>query len=121
MTDIKHTLERIDALLNTAQVAELLGIDAKTVRALVSQGRLERIVITSRCIRFDPEDVEKFKRESRCLSTNRKTAASGTMTSNMRGGVSTVRRGKTQSAPLKPWNAQSDLKPRPVAITTPEK
>lgn len=46
-----------DRFMTTDQVAELLQVDPKTVRALVSGGHLVAVRLGKRLMRFDPRDV----------------------------------------------------------------
>ena len=48
-------------LLTTEQVAELLSVDAKTVRTLADNGDMRVVRIGKRCLRFDPADVEELR------------------------------------------------------------
>lgn len=45
-------------LLNKAEVAEKLRVSTQTVNRMVKTGELPRIVLSSRTIRFRPQDVE---------------------------------------------------------------
>lgn len=45
-------------LLTTEEVAEIMRVDVKTVRALVEAARLRVVRLGKRCVRFDPRDVE---------------------------------------------------------------
>jgi excisionase family DNA binding protein len=45
-------------LLTTEQVAQILKVkDRKTVRKLVKSGKLRRVIMGERSVRFRPEDV----------------------------------------------------------------
>jgi len=47
----------LEPLLTTPEVAQILGCDEKTLRALVDDGKLRRVLIGKRIVRFDPADV----------------------------------------------------------------
>jgi excisionase family DNA binding protein len=49
----------VDALLTTAQVAELLAVSERTIKRLVARRGL-RCVRLGRSLRFDPADVSRF-------------------------------------------------------------
>ena len=48
------------ALLTAKQVADILGITVRSVRTLVSLGRLPRVNVLDRAVRFHPDDVAAF-------------------------------------------------------------
>ena len=50
----------IEPLLTTEEVAQILRVDPKTVRALVAEEGLRAVRIGKRCIRFDRRDVAAF-------------------------------------------------------------
>lgn len=65
-------------LLTTEQVAQILKVkDRKTVRKLVKSGKLRRVIMGERSVRFRPEDVEAYVRGLPCHSPAE--AVSGTM------------------------------------------
>lgn len=47
-------------LLTTREVAAILKRDVKTVRALVRVGKLRRVVVGERGVRFREEDVQEY-------------------------------------------------------------
>ena len=47
-------------LLTAKQVAEVLGITVRSVRTLVALGRLPRVDVLDRAVRFHPDDVAAF-------------------------------------------------------------
>lgn len=56
-------------LLTTEQVAQILKVkDRKTVRKLVKSGKLRRVIMGERSVRFRPEDVEAYVRGLPCHS-----------------------------------------------------
>lgn len=56
-------------LLTTDQVAQILKVkDRKTVRKLVKSGKLRRVIMGERSVRFRPEDVEAYLRGLPCHS-----------------------------------------------------
>lgn len=51
----------MSTLLNARQVRDMLGLrHTNTVYSLARSGKLPRVVISARAIRFRPEDVEAF-------------------------------------------------------------
>ena len=64
-------------LLTTIEVAQILKVkDCKTVRALVKSGKLRRVIVGERSVRFHQEDVQEYLRGLPCHSPNE--AVSGT-------------------------------------------
>jgi excisionase family DNA binding protein len=56
-------------LLTTEQVAQILKVkDRKTVRKLVKSGKLRRVIMGERSVRFRPEDVAEYVRGLPCHS-----------------------------------------------------
>lgn len=50
-------------LLRASEVAEILDVPVKQVYRLVAQRRLSKVPNLGRRVRFDPEEVERVKRE----------------------------------------------------------
>lgn len=64
-------------LLTTQEVAALLKVkDAKTVRLLIKSGKLKRVIVGARSVRFREEDVQEYMRGLPCHSSAE--AVSGT-------------------------------------------
>lgn len=49
-------------LLTYSEVAERLNVSTRHVRTFVAEGRLRPIHLSSRCVRFDPDDLDAFLR-----------------------------------------------------------
>lgn len=47
-------------LLTPAQVADLLGIDVRTLRRWKSAGRIKGVSLGKRCVRFKPEEIDRI-------------------------------------------------------------
>lgn len=50
----------LEPLLTTEELAAILSVDPKTVRALIHEGHLPSVRIGRRCLRFDRRDVAAF-------------------------------------------------------------
>lgn len=88
----------VEPLLTTSEVARLLGVDEKTVRAEVRSGRLARILIGKRSVRFHPGDVNTyFERVKECRSIN--VDVSGTINSTSTDAVIAGPQGRRRKAP----------------------
>ena len=88
----------VQALLTTRDVARLLGVDVKTVRVEVREGRLARILIGKRSVRFHPGDVGAYiERQKACRSTS--AGASGTTNSISTESVIAGPQGKRRKPP----------------------
>jgi excisionase family DNA binding protein len=107
----------VEPLLTTSEVAGWLGCDEKTLRQIVTDGKLPRVLIGKRRVMFDPADVRAYIEGAKeCQSTAK--ADSGTTTSNIKAVASTARPDRKQSGRLKPWSANGDMKPRPALTQT---
>jgi excisionase family DNA binding protein len=107
-------------LLTTEDVARHLGVHEATVRRLVRDGVLRRILIGDRTVRFDFKDVAEYLESKKCLSSGPKAPASGATTLSSRAGNTAAPRGKRRGRPPKPLSARSDLRPLPVLVPTRE-
>lgn len=63
MPDVTAPRPTAPHLLTTAEVAEALGISARTVRALASRGELRPVRIGRRITRYRAEDVAALVEE----------------------------------------------------------
>jgi excisionase family DNA binding protein len=54
------TAERIDPLLCADEVAQMLNVSVRTVHRLAEDGRLERVRLGHRTIRYRPENVAEL-------------------------------------------------------------
>ena len=54
------TVPASDSLLSAKQVAEALGCSTETVRRLDGAGRLPRVQVGSRLVRYGASDVERY-------------------------------------------------------------
>ena len=52
-------------LMSRRQVANLLGVHPETIKRYQQRGLLPAIVINSRLVRYEPEDVEKLLHNGR--------------------------------------------------------
>jgi excisionase family DNA binding protein len=87
----------VEALLTTDDVARLLGVDVKTVRGEVRAGRLARILIGKRSVRFHPGDVGAYIERMKVCSTS--AEGSGTINSISTGSVIAGPQGKRRKPP----------------------
>jgi excisionase family DNA binding protein len=51
-------------LLRLKEVAAHLDVTLRTIHGWIAAGRLHVLRLSSRCVRVDPEELERFKRES---------------------------------------------------------
>ena len=49
-----------DRLLTLREAASRLGISERTLRAWAASGRMPCVRLSSRCVRVDPRDLEKY-------------------------------------------------------------
>lgn len=50
--------------LSPSRVAEDLGVDPRTVRRWIAEGRLNAVRFSARCIRIDASEVDRFVSEA---------------------------------------------------------
>ncbi len=95
-------------LMTTDQVADVLGVDPRTVREIVRAGDLPKIVVGRRTVRFHPHDVDAYIRERRGWDyTDAKKAGSGGMSSATAGGATEARQARRKSAKPKASSSAS--------------
>ena len=62
-------------LIHTREVCERLSICRSTLDRFVQQGRLRRVQLGLRCVRYDPADVDAFIEKAQAAQSGRRIDA----------------------------------------------
>jgi excisionase family DNA binding protein len=55
-----HEPEQKQRLLKAEEIAVMLGLKVQTVYTMARRGKLEKVKLSRKCLRFRADDVERF-------------------------------------------------------------